>query len=98
MIKCETKTHYRPFRVGTGVAVSFSLLGILEERSFLSLLSLCALIAEVCGGLRVVLVIVLYLCAASCRVDPPVSTIVSLLLCYRDNPRINTTMCRIKQE
>lgn len=76
--------QYRPFRVGTCVAISFSLLGVLEERSFLSLLSLCGLIAEVGGG-RLRVVIVISLCAASRRVYPPVSAIVSLLLCCGDN-------------
>lgn len=76
------QTHYRPFRVGACVAISFLLLGILEERCFLPLLSLCGLIMEVGGGLSVVLVIISL--SSPCRVYPPVSTVVSRFL-YRDN-------------
>lgn len=81
------QTHYGPFRVGTCVAISFSLLGILEEWSFLSLLSLCGLIAEVGGGICVV-VIIISPCAAYCCVYPFISTIVCLLLCSRDDIRL----------
>lgn len=77
---------YRPFGVVGSVAVSFSLLGILEEGRLLSLLSLWRLIAEVGGGFYVVLVVVIYPRATTCcRVDPPISrAVVCLLLCFKD--------------
>lgn len=75
--------HYIPFRAGTRVVISFSLLGIFEERSFLSLLSLRSLIMEI--GRRLCVVLVIFPCAASCRVYPLASTVVNLLLCYRGN-------------
>lgn len=78
MRMCET-THYRPFRV----ARSFSLLGIFEEWSFLSLLSLCRLTTEVRGGLGVAIVISVR--AALCRVYPPVSRGFRRLLCNKDD-------------
>lgn len=77
----QKQAHYRPFKIGTCVSISFLLLGILEKWSFLSLLSLCSLIAEVGGGLCVFLVIVISPSAAYCCVYPPISTIFSLLLC-----------------
>lgn len=77
MMKCET-TLYRPFRTGACVATSFFLLGILEERGLLSLLSLCRLITEVGGGFSVILII--STSSTSCRVYPPVASTVSLLL------------------
>lgn len=73
--------HYVPFRV----VISFLLLGILEERSFLSLLSPWGPITEVGGGLCVFIIIIIYPCAACSRIYPPVSAIVSRLLSYRDN-------------
>lgn len=77
--------HYKPSRTGICVVISFFLLGILEEWSFLPLLSLRRLITEVSGGFGVILIIIIYLCTASCRVYPPISSTVSLLLFYRDN-------------
>lgn len=91
------QTRYRPFRIGALVAISFSLLGILEEWTFLPLLSLCGLITEVGGGLCVILVIVIDMCAASCCVYPPVSTTLSLLL-YRDNVGLIPQFTRFKKK
>lgn len=91
-----TQTHYRPFGIGACVAVSFSLLGVFEERSFFPLLSLCRLITEVSGGLCVVLVIVIYVCAASCRVYPLVLPAGSLL-CYRGKTRLISLFARFKK-
>lgn len=74
--------HYQPFRV----VISFLLLGILEERSLLSFLSPWGPMTEVGGGLCLfIIIIIIYPCAPCSRIYPPVSTIVSRLLSYRDN-------------
>lgn len=86
---------YRPLRVGARVAVSFSLLGVLEERCFLSLLSLRWLIVEV-GGLGVILFIVLY--APSSGVYPPTTLIVSLRINYRDSIKSTSNCANRKEE
>lgn len=72
---------YAPLRAGACVAVSFPLLGVLEERSFLPLLPLHWLI-EV-GGLGVVPLLVLY--PPSSRVYPPIAVVGGWLLRCRDH-------------
>lgn len=87
--------NYRPLRVRACVAVSFFLLGVLEERRFLSLLSLHWPIAEV-GGLGVILSTVLY--APGSGVYPAITVIVSLLVDYSHSNKLTSNCAKGNEE
>lgn len=80
---------YRPFRVGARVAVSFSLLGVLEERSFLSLLSPRWPVEVVGLGVIFFFIVVDAPCP---RVYPPITISGRLLRNYRDNIKLHTEL------